>query len=113
MNPLDFTKPITTRDGRKVRILCTDGPDSEYPVIGIIGLMTSLAWWNLNGISSAFSPGLDLINPPVKRNVEFWVNAFEDGTFIAWDLKEKADKYYGNRIACLHFIREYTEGEGL
>jgi hypothetical protein len=30
---LDFSKPVTTRDGRKVRILCTDAP-GRWPVVG-------------------------------------------------------------------------------
>lgn len=32
---LDFSKPVTTRDGRKVRILCTDAP-GPFPVVGYI-----------------------------------------------------------------------------
>lgn len=33
---IDFTKPVYTRNGKPVRILCTDGPNAEFPVIGII-----------------------------------------------------------------------------
>ena len=37
--PIDFKKPVKTRDGRKVRIYCEDG-GGLYPIHG--------AWWNEN-----------------------------------------------------------------
>jgi hypothetical protein len=33
---IDYTKPVQTKEGRKVRILCTNGPHKTYPVIGIV-----------------------------------------------------------------------------
>jgi hypothetical protein len=69
---LDFTKSITTRDGRAVRILCTDGPHPTYPVIGICEGDTSTSYWAPDGehCKTIGFPGLvqfDLINPPVKQ----------------------------------------------
>lgn len=49
MPKLDFTKPITTRDGRDVRILCKDGPNLIYPVIVIIEGDTTPTACTLNG----------------------------------------------------------------
>jgi hypothetical protein len=111
---LDFTKPITTRDGRKVRILCTDGPKETYPVIGVIDGFEDISLWTIDGLGSMCLKSSDLINSPQKRMVEFWVNVYPDRVCIKWDTKEQADKYEGvNRIACLYFTREITEGEGL
>ena len=76
---LDFTKPITTRDGRAVRILCTDGP-GQFPVIGIYEGTTTIDRWYAGGsYPNVDPPGeccFDLINPPVKRRgwVIVWRN---------------------------------------
>ncbi len=60
----------------------------------------------------------DLINPPVKRKVEFWVNLFEEyADSFRYVSREEADRWAdmnsNKRIACLHFTREYEENEGL
>lgn len=35
--PLDLTKPVRTRDGRKARIVCTDVDDgTEYPILALV-----------------------------------------------------------------------------
>ena len=99
---LDFSKPITTRDGRAVRILCTDGPHPEFTVIGICAGDTSASYWALDG-EHCTSPGcpalaqFDLINPPVKRRG--WVNIWQalDSRAIVvgsvlWGEKDSADK---------------------
>jgi len=124
MKPLDFTKPITTRDGRKVRILCTDGPNKSWPVVGYIDDSTIETHWQLNGyFDGNLGDERDLINPPIKRKVEFWVNVYFDDlkqSITQGDThktKDGADLAAANtlvpRIACLHFTREYEEGEGL
>lgn len=52
---LDYSKPVRTSApfhawGRyPVRILCLDGPDPKYPVIGIIGDHKSTTSWTLEG----------------------------------------------------------------
>ena len=33
---VDWTKPVQTRDGRAVRVLCTDAKGSPYPVIALL-----------------------------------------------------------------------------
>ena len=70
---LDFSKPITTRDGQAVRILCTDGP-GERPIVGIVGV--SAKQWGLDGgyVRGMPDHGSNLINPPVKRRG--WVNLY-------------------------------------
>ena len=117
MKPLDFTKPITTRDGRKVRILCTDGPDKTYPIIGIKEGDDCPVSWKVDGSACADQTNhrCDLINHPDKRKVEFWVNIYPDNTKNCVHYSRNGADTCSNhgRIACLHFTREYEEGEGL
>jgi hypothetical protein len=58
---VDLTKPVQTRDGRKVRILCTDANSAAGPIVGLV------------------------LNSPNQEYVEHW---FSDGAFMAdktWD----------------------------
>jgi hypothetical protein len=70
---IDFTKPVQTRDGRPVRILCTDAP-SCYPVIGLIEGEGRPIVWTLAGYWSEGNDRnyqLDLMNaPPPKTKVK-------------------------------------------
>ena len=71
---IDITKQYTTRDGRPVRLLCTDGP-KEYPVIGIIKGEMSPDCWTALGYN--FEGGeLTLIEVKPKLVVERWINIF-------------------------------------
>ena len=72
---LDFTRPVTTRDGRAVRILCTDA-GGHLPVVGLIG--SAVRRWQLDGtaLDSPYKHEDDIINPPVKRRG--WVNLYKD-----------------------------------
>lgn len=50
---IDMNKQYKTRNGHKIRLLCTDGPDSEYPVIGFVEGDCSTFEWALSGRYSA------------------------------------------------------------
>jgi hypothetical protein len=53
---------------------------------------------------------------PEPKKVEFWVNVYAVHGVgdIAHKTRESADNTIaGKRIACLHIVREYEEGEGL
>ena len=76
--PLDLTKPVQTRDGRKVRVLCTDGP-GEWPVIGIVDDgHDDVHRWPLNGRGGLWGDlSIDLINTPATpRTFERWFNVY-------------------------------------
>ena len=47
---IDFSKPVKTRDGRAVRILCTDAPGG-WPVVGIVELFSHPHRWACDGRS--------------------------------------------------------------
>ena len=86
---IDWTKPLQTRDGRKVRILCRDSKlEPKCPVLGLIenprNGLESLETWNENGsiypqsfldsFSYEKTSERDLINVPEER----WIYVFKN-----------------------------------
>jgi len=70
---INYDLPVQTRDGRDVRILCTDAP-GDYPVVGIVDEDVRL--WRIDGSYSSESGPLHLQNAPAKpvRTVQ-WLYA--------------------------------------
>lgn len=122
----DPTKPCQTRDGRKVRILCTDFPTrNNQPIAGVVdGDCDDIMQWSADGSYigklKTVSP-LDLINIPEKHKLTGWVNVYRDdfgGRFIgsSHSSKSLATDYGAGRIACLDLSKyniEFEEGDGL
>lgn len=112
---LDGTKPVTTRDGRKVTLYCIDAP-GEYPVHGRVEDWLPDAW-RLDGTNGSAAPEkLDLIQPKVKHTITGWLNVYNE--------RERPHRFYENkrdadfnassrRLACVPVTITYTEGEGL
>jgi hypothetical protein len=76
---IDITKPYSTRNGRLVRPLCVDGPDSDYPVIGLVldnGLTDT---WDINGRydKRRDESEYDLIEVKPKIVIERWFNVVQ------------------------------------
>jgi len=97
---IDWTKPVTTRDGRKVRVLCTDGP-GKYPVIGIVedAVRPVVDRWMQNGkaISDPGDDELDLINDP-EPAVEIRIGADMNVDFtkpLEWSAGKCPARYLG------------------
>ena len=96
---LDFTKPITTRDGRAVRILCTDwNYYGGCPVLGLVSVnfgIEVLESWTIEGKRQrSHTENGDLINPPAKRRG--WIHIYKvDGVFITssdiMDIQERSN----------------------
>lgn len=127
MSKLDFSKPITTRDGRAVRILCTDLVRKQdrrvetETIVAIVGgeVMEYYAdgVWSRNGVH----PEHNLINPRprVKRTV--FLNVYPESDVVEYTVcahlsKEKADKAAmgtTKRLACVEVSIDCDEGEGL
>lgn len=124
---LDFNKPITTRSGRPVRILCTDA-GGEYPVIGLRQIYGNgreeVCRWKLDGTirQKDFFVGehvgsADLINPPPpKVKLERWVNVyvtdggvFTDGQYLylsqakAVEMADHRPGYIGAKLVVIEF----------
>lgn len=127
----DPTKPVQTRDGRPVRIICSDYVNSmgDKQIIYLIrhhgdcgGEYDCAYFADSNGRSHIGSPHQDLINVPVKHTG--WMNIyptneyFDAANFVMpnsgiYKTRDEADLRNGhpNRIACIQI--EFTEGEGL
>jgi hypothetical protein len=71
---IDFTKPVQTRNGDKVRILCTDAVvDDGEPVIGLYRRngCDIVGGWDLSGKWSSdddYDHPMDLVNVPPPKN---------------------------------------------
>ena len=84
------TKKVVTRDGREVRIICTDYK-SDYPIIGLVTIEENkeLAYnFQKNGryYFSEKESSLDLFFAPIKK--EGWINLFkgEELPFVNGDV---------------------------
>ena len=128
---LDLTKPVQTRGGRAVRILCTDRKrpsDPDYCVFGLVMAEdgTEVAnSWNINGETWSNETDMALINvpPPVAKrkgwlNIYPWNSTRADTGFLCKTRAEadRDESWYGHsagvrRVACIEV--EYTEGQGL
>ena len=62
-----------TRDGRKVRLLCVDGPDESSPVIGLVEGETTVDGWTKEGLwyPDGFCEEWDLVLAPEQYRI--WV----------------------------------------
>ena len=115
--PIDWTKPVRTKDGRAVRVLCTDGPNTTYPVIGIVRGSAATYTWSMDGkyCMNGISPGLNLENAPQRIQREYWVCVYPDDTGLLWQSREEALRMSKDTdpIACVKITIDCEEGEGL
>jgi hypothetical protein len=86
---IDFTKPVQTRGGRGVRILCTDGPWQCFPVIGFADGDIHPRMWTVSGYCNSGNDRIcdnDLVNvPPPKKKVQVEVRLYSiGGDLRAW-----------------------------
>ena len=93
---ISMDKEYRTRDGRKVRLLCVDGPDDIYPVIGFVEGSIGTYEWCSDGMSceSQVENIRDIIEskPRVKKTV--WINFHVDGVVTVWDSEGGAREYF-------------------
>lgn len=104
------------KNGIEVRILCTDGPCSDYPVIGFLGRDIKVYLWAKNGRNLGYDQGSSIDLVEVKPKMKGWINVYSNGNIQNMSelhkSKEEADKNRINGcIACIE--REFEEGEGL
>lgn len=114
--PLDFTKPLQTRDGREVRIYSTDGME-PYPIHG--ALLSELGWvvhtWASSGVAVLGNSGgsVDLVQVPVKHTFVKWVAFWENGEATIYS-ENPVGKIVNRFIVAIKRVEgTYTEGEGL
>lgn len=108
---LDFDKPIQTKSGKSVRILCTDGPEPGRPIVGIIEGDKRCRSWGILGkkySDKVLDDSLDLVNPPEKIElfVVFYKHAqhpqkLYSASFIG---KEKTEEF----VSHLFRVKDYV-----
>jgi len=117
MTPIDWNKPVQTKDGRKFFYLGRI-PHVRLPIVGYIEGDDVPGQWPADGrINHNFDSNNDLINVPEKHKL--WVNVYRDdngdwrsgieASKEAADLRDGYNIY--TRIACIRI--EFHEGEGL
>ena len=85
---------VVTRDGREVRIVCTDFKNSSYPIITLVRKNKDeevIMYYQKSG-KDTYHPNIDLFFAPIKS--EGWINIFkdEDLPFINGDIYESKNK---------------------
>ena len=119
---IDIKKIYTTRSGLPVRIYAVDAMGNS-PIHGAVqeeGKAWDVLSWMSSGAYAAGDPNqFDLIEVKPKRMLDVWINIYSEGPGRFATSKEEADHCaavsypHGHRLACLHIVREFTEGEGL
>lgn len=76
------TRPIVTRDGRSVRIVCTDGRYENYPIIALVedeDGKKDVETYTIEGSSiDGYEHPQDLFFSPEKK--EGWINIYRSTT---------------------------------
>lgn len=108
---LDLTKPLRERDSKRPCILLSCD-DLVVTWAADNGRGNGAQRWHVYWDYQERIDG-SLENVPEKRTLDVWVNVY-DGILPSYRTKEDADRCaIEPRIACLHVVREYEEGEGL
>lgn len=112
---IEMGKEYQTRDGRKVRILCVDGPNDVYPVVGFIESSGPQTWAPDGAFRvSAGARGCDQDLVPVPVTNTVYVNVYRGttptfgGTYPSRAECDQAGTSSG-RVACVKVT--YTEGQ--
>lgn len=109
---LDITKPVRTRDGRPVRVLCTD-KKGNFPIVALItdgNEKETVCTYNTEGhyYSSGGVCDADLVNVPER--VERWLNIYHPKRWARPEFEkslEDANCMAGdNRLGVLHIVYE-------
>lgn len=85
---LDLTKPVQTRDGRPVRILCADARfGTGYTIVGLIDNGGADTWcsWKPSGfaLQDGKERNYDLINVPPKP-VKYYAHVYRRPNGCVW-----------------------------
>ena len=108
---IDFTKPLQTRNGRKLRLLCTDAA-GHYPIFCLSEDNKAIISYTSDGraYKDIEDHPNDLMNVPEQVTVDTWVNVYGT-TSPGHATKEDALQFAGpGRLATLHIKRTVPVG---
>jgi hypothetical protein len=98
---IELGKKYQTRDGRSVRILCVDGPDEYWPVVGFMGDRTMPDVWDKNGLFTR-REGYESDLIPVLTKHEGWMPITQEEPW--------GNRVYMGRDAALREASSRSEG---
>ena len=110
------SRKVITRNGRNVRIICTDKKGFDYPIVALIenkleGLEGVLNYTKDGEYTANRLSNSDLFFAPEKH--EGWINIFNDGDIreggIIYDSKEEAEKWAKINKLCVATIKVVWE----
>ena len=97
-------KPVCTRDGRRVRIICFDLKNGEYPIVAAIENDSSetLLSYTINGeiVKGNYESDKDLMMLTEKK--EGWVNVYKESIY---NTKEEAIKFIYDGMTYIDTIK--------
>ena len=66
---IDWNRPVQTRRGDRVHILCTDSSESDWPVQGYVAGSNELHKWTADGwfFNDGYGDPYDLVNVPGEK----------------------------------------------
>ena len=107
------SKKVVTRDGKSVRIICTNRLDKNYPVIALINNEDSEICYSYTIFGQLYTnqnrdTELDLFFAPEKK--EGWINIYKYNSKIttgqrAYDTKEEAESAAGDKSYYISTIK--------
>jgi hypothetical protein len=115
---ISLDKTYRTKAGDKVRLYAIH-VGQLYAVHGAIffknGKWEAMIWTIDGKWNAAMNSDCDLIEVKPKRTLDVWLNVYSNnGLSMPHMTKENADaSARTDRLACIHIVQEYEEGEGL
>ena len=105
---IEMGKKYQTRDGRAVRILCVDGPDKSWPVVGFMGDRTMPDVWSEDGRFILYNNyPADLVPVPTKHEgfIVIGKDGFVWGQAVCNTREEAAEGGFkeGDHIVPIHW----------
>ena len=106
-------RKVVTRDGRSVRIICTNRLDENYPVIALVNNEDYEECYSYTKFGKVYQYAkraceLDLLFAPEKKSA--WINLYKINSIISpgprvYDTKEEAESAAGDKSYYLSTIK--------
>ena len=83
---ISMDKQYQTRDGRPVRLICVDGNDGRYPVVGFVGDEFGVSTWTNAGFYNNAAPchSTDLVEVKQMKTVKSLCWRHKASGSLAW-----------------------------
>lgn len=103
------TRPIVTRDGRCVRIICTDRNHKEHPIVALVLIdgEERVCSYTEDGMYLSDKHSRDLFfAPEPKTKKVLWMNLYKDadGDIASGDFYETEEEAFENRSTGLTYL---------